>query len=182
MNERDRPWHFDVVVHLCTELSPYSCGAYNSVTAGTMQGILAQRAKVGSRGGLMYRGPAHVPSCGVAALPLPPSSLYVVKHRQPWVPDVSNHHCEPPSRPRRHVYVDRPDRLTLSSWIHLSTWSARLHLSFDHHHPFSLQAEKAVWELREDSRRLRRRLTGLSIRVSGRIKGGKGGKNELVDK
>ncbi|GIL58642.1 hypothetical protein Vafri_13646 [Volvox africanus] len=45
MNERDRPWHFDVVVHLCTALSPYTCERYNSVTAGTMQGILAQRAK-----------------------------------------------------------------------------------------------------------------------------------------
>ncbi|GLC76352.1 hypothetical protein PLESTF_001770300 [Pleodorina starrii] len=45
MNERDRPWHFDVVVHLCTALSPYTCGRYFSVTAGTMQGILAQRAK-----------------------------------------------------------------------------------------------------------------------------------------
>ncbi|GIL77023.1 hypothetical protein Vretimale_3259 [Volvox reticuliferus] len=45
MHERDRPWHFDVVVHLCTALSPYTCERYNSVTAGTMQGILAQRAK-----------------------------------------------------------------------------------------------------------------------------------------
>ncbi|KXZ41874.1 hypothetical protein GPECTOR_255g641 [Gonium pectorale] len=45
MNEADRPWHYGVVVHLCTELSPYSCERYRSVTAGTMQGILAQRAK-----------------------------------------------------------------------------------------------------------------------------------------
>lgn len=41
MNERDRPWHFDVVVHFCTKLSPYTCERYDSVTASTMQGILA---------------------------------------------------------------------------------------------------------------------------------------------
>ncbi|PNH04698.1 hypothetical protein TSOC_009103, partial [Tetrabaena socialis] len=46
MNERARPWHFDAVLHLCAELSPYSCSRYAEATAGTMQGILAQRAMV----------------------------------------------------------------------------------------------------------------------------------------
>ncbi|KAG2494131.1 hypothetical protein HYH03_007769 [Edaphochlamys debaryana] len=45
MHEQDRPWHYDIVRHLCTELSPYSCKAYMAVSAGTMQRILAQRAQ-----------------------------------------------------------------------------------------------------------------------------------------
>ncbi len=50
MNERDRPWHYDTILHLCTALSPYTCRTYSSVTAGTMQGILSQRAQVGAAG------------------------------------------------------------------------------------------------------------------------------------
>ncbi|GFR49395.1 hypothetical protein Agub_g11447, partial [Astrephomene gubernaculifera] len=45
MHEKDRSWQYDVVVHLCTALSPYSCKRYSSVTAATMQGILAKREK-----------------------------------------------------------------------------------------------------------------------------------------
>ncbi|KAG2431798.1 hypothetical protein HXX76_009293 [Chlamydomonas incerta] len=45
MHERDRPWHYDAVLHLCTALPPYTCERYAAVTAGTMQGILARRAK-----------------------------------------------------------------------------------------------------------------------------------------
>ncbi|KAG2454461.1 hypothetical protein HYH02_001480 [Chlamydomonas schloesseri] len=45
MHERDRPWHYDAVLHLCSRLPPYSCGRYAAVTAGTMQRILARRAK-----------------------------------------------------------------------------------------------------------------------------------------
>eukprot|EP00198_Chlamydomonas_reinhardtii_P007843 XP_001697180.1 predicted protein [Chlamydomonas reinhardtii] len=45
MHERDRPWHYGAVLHLCTALPPYSCERYAAVTAGTMQRILARRAK-----------------------------------------------------------------------------------------------------------------------------------------
>ncbi|WIA37722.1 hypothetical protein OEZ86_014603 [Tetradesmus obliquus] len=55
MNEELRPWHKQVLVQLCFCLPPPACYVYRDMRAGTMQGVLAQRASLekGVRAGLV---------------------------------------------------------------------------------------------------------------------------------